>query len=91
MRIFKKAQGLSLNMIIVAAIALLVLVVIYAIFTGRLGLFSSTLDNCETVAGGDCSQGSSCLPGYRQDRTKVCYDDAKQTLQGIACCVPESP
>jgi len=35
----KKAQGLSLNVIIIAAIALIVLVVLVAIFTGRLGLF----------------------------------------------------
>ena len=36
----KKAQGLSINVIIVAAIALIVLVVLVAIFTGRLGIFT---------------------------------------------------
>ena len=35
----KKAQGISINTIIIAAIALVVLVVLVAIFTGRLGLF----------------------------------------------------
>jgi len=39
----KKGQGLSLNVIIVAAIALIVLVVLIAIFTGRLGIFQSQL------------------------------------------------
>jgi len=39
----KKAQGLSVNVIIIAAIALIVLVVLVAIFTGRLGLFSKGL------------------------------------------------
>ena len=34
-----KAQGLSINTIIIAAIALIVLVVLVAIFTGRLGKF----------------------------------------------------
>ena len=35
----KKAQGLSINVIIIAAIALIVLVVLVAIFSGRLGDF----------------------------------------------------
>ena len=35
----KKAQGISINTIIIAAIALIVLVVLVAIFTGRIGLF----------------------------------------------------
>ena len=37
----KRAQGLSINTIIIAAIALIVLVVLVAIFTGRIGMFSS--------------------------------------------------
>ncbi|MEA3430698.1 MAG: hypothetical protein U9R08_05475 [Nanoarchaeota archaeon] len=39
----KKAQGISLNVIIIAAIALIVLVVLIAIFTGRLSGFQSEL------------------------------------------------
>jgi hypothetical protein len=35
----KKGQGLSLNVIIVAALALIVLVVLAAIFVGRIGMF----------------------------------------------------
>lgn len=35
----KKAQGLSLNVIIIAALALIVLVVLVVVFTGRIGLF----------------------------------------------------
>ena len=45
----KKAQGISINTIIIAAIALAVLVVLFAIFTGRIGIFSSGVkdtDNC---------------------------------------------
>lgn len=40
----KKAQGISLNVIIIAAIALIVLVVLVAIFTGRLGKLPSQLE-----------------------------------------------
>ncbi|MBW3003967.1 hypothetical protein KY328_00435 [Candidatus Woesearchaeota archaeon] len=39
----KKGQGISLNVIIIAAIALIVLVVLVAIFTGRLGGFQREL------------------------------------------------
>lgn len=42
----KKAQGISINVIIVAAIALIVLVVLVAIFTGRLGMFTKVLGGC---------------------------------------------
>ena len=36
----KKAQGISINVIIIAAIALAVLVVLFMIFTGRIALFT---------------------------------------------------
>jgi len=48
----KKGQGLSLNTIIVAAIVLIVLVVLWAIFTGRMGIFTSDLQ--ERTAPKDC-------------------------------------
>ena len=35
----KKGQGLSLNVIIIAALALIVLVVLIMVFTGRIGVF----------------------------------------------------
>ena len=44
----RKSQGLSINTIIIAAIALIVLVVLVAIFTGRLGLFSKGLGETTT-------------------------------------------
>ena len=39
----KKGQGLSLNVIIVAALALIVLVVLVAIFTGRFAIFQNQI------------------------------------------------
>ena len=39
----KKAQGLSINVIIIVAIALIVLVVLVAVFTGRLGIFTGAV------------------------------------------------
>jgi hypothetical protein len=46
----KKGQGLSLNTIIIAAIVLIVLVVLWAIFTGRMGVFSKGMQEQEARA-----------------------------------------
>lgn len=46
----KKSQSISINTIIVAAIALAVLVVLFAIFTGRLGGFTKGVQETDTCA-----------------------------------------
>ena len=43
----KKAQGMSVNVIIIAALALVVLIVLFAIFTGRISLFSGGVRGAE--------------------------------------------
>ena len=61
----KKGVDLSVNVIIVAAIALAVLVVLFAIFTGRIGVFSkgvSETTNCEQI----CNAA-----GYKVELTKT--------------------
>ncbi len=49
----RKGQGLSLDTIIIAAIVLIVLIVLWAIFTGRMGVFAQGLakaeSNCKDV------------------------------------------
>lgn len=50
----KKAQGISVNVIIIAAIALLVLVVLSVIYIGRMGDWGAKTADCETN-GGKCS------------------------------------
>lgn len=45
----KKGQGLSLNVIIIAALALIVLVVLVAIFTGQIGGFRTGVDKSGDV------------------------------------------
>ena len=48
----KRAQGLSINVIIVAVIGLIILVVVIAMFTGRIDLYSSgvkELTTCENT------------------------------------------
>jgi uncharacterized membrane protein len=46
-----KAQGLSLNTIIIAALVLIVLIVLIVIFSGRMGWFNTTSDSCP----GECA------------------------------------
>ena len=54
----KKSQGLSINVIIIVAIGLIIMVVLIAIFTGRLGIFSKGLD---TAGGSACDNVCSAL------------------------------
>lgn len=57
----KKSQGMPINVIIVAALALMVLVIIAAIFTGRVRIFSQNLEDCGAKQGlckKDCDTGT---------------------------------
>lgn len=58
LKISKKAQGISLDVIIIAAIALVVLVILSVIFMGRIGVFSKETSGttyCEQTLGGKCA------------------------------------
>lgn len=46
----RKGQSISINTIIIAAIALAVLVVLFAIFTGRIGGFTKGVQETDTCA-----------------------------------------
>jgi len=86
----KKGQSISINTIIVAAIALTVLVVLFAIFTGRLGIFSTGVKDTDT-----CAQKCNSLnlqPGMA-DSAATCTD--RQYIPGkygdvdknkVCCC-----
>ena len=80
----KKAQGISINVIIVAAIALLVLVILSVIFIGKLGIFSTKVGDCENkggtcvLASEDCPEGS---PFVLTDWTCPAVDEESQK-----CC-----
>jgi len=46
----RNAQGLSITTIIVAVIGLIVLIVLVAVFTGRIGSFSKGIEEANTCA-----------------------------------------
>jgi len=58
----KKAQGLSLNMIIIAALALIILIVIVLIFSGKVGTTSKGISEVQ-----DSVNLEKCnIPGVRK-------------------------
>ena len=62
-----KAQGLSLNTIVIAIIVLIVLVTLIAVFVGALGLFTKDITKDCTNKGGDFvpNRTSTVLPVTR--------------------------
>jgi len=89
-RYHKKAQGLSLNTIIIAAIGLAVLVILFAVFTGRIGGFNKGLDtaqnefrSCDSVCKTAGYTGGNTL----QTNTESCSADTQRVAGGeFGCC-----
>ena len=79
----KKAQGISLNVIIIAAIALLVLVILSVIFMGRMGTFGTQTNDCE-------NKGGSCLETCEGDYPTP-YTAWTCPEEGQTCCIAISP
>jgi hypothetical protein len=83
----KKAQGISMNTIIIAAIALLVLVIVSVIFMSRMGWFAQNSNDCKKF-GGDCTQGTTCQQGYSQHPIGICYNGNEVDRYDV-CCVKQ--
>ncbi|MBC8444231.1 hypothetical protein H8D83_01465 [Candidatus Woesearchaeota archaeon] len=83
----KKAQGLSLNTIIIAALVLLVLVILAVIFTGRMGQWGTETNNCEKQ-GGICTE--ECGDGFTQHPIWKCYDSDNKVDPDMSCCLTAS-
>ncbi len=90
----KKGQSISINTIIIAAIALAVLVVLFAIFTGRLGGFTMGVQNTDTCAQ-KCSSLNMNSGSNPTSDTKSCIDG--QYIAGTyvdgkyGCCCVQKP
>jgi len=87
----RKSQGLSLNVIIVAAIVLVVLIVLWSIFTGKIGGFSKELQECR----GQCLSEDVCkYPKGVKDPQAECGNRInlgvgyyQWNLGGNVCCI----
>ena len=79
-----KAQGLSINTIIIAVLGLLILVVLIFISTGKLGDFRTSVEQCGS---GICEETSTACEqrGMAAEPKKCDADAPKQTKY---CCIP---
>lgn len=78
-----RAQGISINVIVVAAIALLVLVVLSVVFLGRFGVFTAQSADCANK-GGRCTTGA-CPVGTSEYAAWSCPDTSSGARQ--SCCI----
>ncbi len=90
----KKGQGMTLNVVVVAAIVLLVLVVLVLIFTGKISVFSGESAKCVTNGGtckdiptGKTADAACDKANLEAPLNAKCYkvDGSVDTAKG--CCV----
>ena len=81
----KKAQGISIEVIIIVAIALLVLVILAVIFVGKLGVFGVKVGEC-TNKGGKCTVNACGAAGTDAADYPTPIDWAC-TAAGEHCCI----
>jgi hypothetical protein len=87
----KKAQSISINTIVVAAIALVVMVLVVMIFTGNMTRFRRNADACENNRGVcinvDDTQ-EKCTGDYKIVRRDYpCYKLNNEVDQTRVCCL----
>ena len=82
----KKAEGMSVNVIIVAILALLVLVVLSFVFAGKIGDFVKGTKQCQSI-GGECLGACNIEQGYKEMFTAACLDKNTGKLTGEKCCI----
>jgi len=89
----KKAQGLSINTIIIAALGLAVLVILFAVMTGRLSVFGKGVDSTQqqlTGCGQQCQvQGyvsGSAQAGPTCQNGERIFGNFQGFQEGQICC-----
>lgn len=85
----RKGQGLSMNVIIIAALALLVLVILSMIFMSRTSNFVTESKSC-TQNGGTCVDiDESCPAGMTEKNVGniACLDNQGNQLDEKKCCM----
>ena len=83
-----KAQGMPINVIVVAALALIVLVILAVMFAGRTKIFAETLQSCAAKQG-QCEEGPLCKNNKVLITNTNCPEteqDKKEPKKTI-CCV----
>ena len=83
----KKAQGLSINMVIMVVLGLIVLIVVIAVVTGKFRLFGKESVSCASRGGAGPDGGcyDVCPSGSVANRGTDC---SQRTDNKKICCVP---
>ncbi len=84
----KRAQGLTMNVIIIAAISLIVMIVLIAIFTGRITVFQEKAKIGEDTAKANIcvEQGGSCAETCPEGFTTLTPPGVTWTDCQNKCC-----
>jgi hypothetical protein len=78
----KKGAELSMNVVVIAALAMLVLVVLGVIFLQGTSEVPQKLKGC-VASGGQCVEsGESCPVGFSKEEPKDC-------TEGTRCCISD--
>jgi hypothetical protein len=88
MSMAKKAQGISLTTVVIAAVALIVLVVLILIFSGRLQLFNKGVNSCPAKTF-EAKPGQITLGMCPGGRLPVSVIKHKSEDKNVYCCPKE--
>ncbi len=83
----RKAQGISINVIIIAAIALLVLVILATLLYRQGIIFQKELSKCGIEVPGSCHVGIICPDPQQRVPDSECSKDP-DTNEDRVCCNP---
>lgn len=85
----KKGQGISLNVVIIAAIALIVMVVLIMVFTGKIGTFTKETASCDSQGGSCVSDIDGCEGDFEKKMAKyICDEDGDgEPDDDLVCCL----
>ncbi len=81
-----KAQSISINTIVIAAIALVVMVLVVMIFTNSITKFRHSADDCYANRG-NCVTPDKCVGAYSIKRTEFnCYKPGTTDVDSTKVC-----
>jgi hypothetical protein len=72
----KKAQGLPISTIILAVLGLVVLVILFAIVTGRMAIFGRGISECQGTCKGEWSASGAQTSGVKSAVASTTCDSA---------------
>ncbi|MBI4453241.1 hypothetical protein HY636_01215 [Candidatus Woesearchaeota archaeon] len=83
----RKSQGLPINLVIIAAISLIVLVVLLYIFTGNIGKTSENIGSCRTKGGECANNGEGECKNPKFPIPIFVSNDCQNTNPKNLCCL----